>query len=178
MKELEGEQILWQSKNKRLLLTTHRLREMHKSFFDSTIKSIMLEELTSCELRTIRQFRFLRQALFYFLAINGAVFLLNNYLFKAELIKALFGQVHIGPQTALLLFFLSLALAAIYIALFFSAVKKVFSFYSTGMTINIQLRWLDFEERESFISQIEETKDQRHRCLYSGKQSQDQRKSD
>jgi len=52
MKLLENEEILWQSKNKRLLLTSYRLRYMHKSFFGSSIKSIMLEELTSCELRT------------------------------------------------------------------------------------------------------------------------------
>ena len=34
------------------------------------------------------------------------------------------------------------------------------------MTIEFELRWLDFDERESFISKIEAAKDQRHQQLY------------
>jgi len=166
MKYLDNEQTLWESKNKRLVLTTHRLREVEKSLFGSAIKSIMLEELTSCELRLTRQYRFLKQAAIYFLLINGVVFLLNQYLFKAEIVKFFFNELHIGPDLAGLIFYLSLAIAVIYLVLFAVSFKKTFSFFATGMTINFQLRWLDFDERESFISKVEGAKDQRHRQLF------------
>ena len=126
----------------------------------------MLEEITSCELRTIRQISFLRKALLYFLVINGAVYLLNHYLFKAEIIKFFFGEVHIGPNNAQIVFYGSIIVAFVYIVLFFISVKKVFSFYSTHMAINFQLRWLDFEERESFISKVEDAKNKLQQQLY------------
>lgn len=166
MKLLENEEILWESKNKRLLLTTHRLREMYTSIFGSTIKSIMLEELTSSELKTRRQFRFLRQAVLYFLIINGAVYLLNNFLFNSELMKYFFGETQIGSETAKLIFYISIAVSFVFILLFFISVKKVFSFYTVRTNIDFQLRWLDFEERESFISLVEDSKDKRLQQIY------------
>lgn len=163
---LDNEETLWESKNKQLLLTTHRLREVDKSFFGSTIKSIMLEELTFCELRTTKESRFLRRAVIYFLLLNGAVFLLNHFLFKAEIVKLLFEDVHIGPDIAGLIFYLSIALALTYFVLFAFSIKKTFSFYAKDMNIEFQLRWLDFDERESFISKVEAAKDQRLYHLY------------
>lgn len=166
MELIENEQILWESKNKQQVLTTHRLREMYKSIFGSKIKSIMLEEVTSCELRTIRQFRFLRKAVLYFLLINGAVYFLNHYFFDAELIKLLFGEVYIGPDIVQIIFYFSIIVAIAYCSMFFFSIKKVFSFYSTRMTIDFQLRWLDFGERDSFISKVEAAKDKRQQKLY------------
>lgn len=165
MKYFENEDTIWESKNKRIILTTHRLREMHSNLFGSKIKSIMLEDLTSCELKTIRQMRFLRQAIFYFLIINGGLYLLNNYLFNAELIKWFSNDVHIGSESAKIIFNISILISAVYIALFFLSVKKVFSFNSNGLSINTSIRWLDFEERESFISKVEETKNNRNKKL-------------
>ena len=166
MKLLENEQKLWESEKKQLLLTTHRLREMYKSRFGSKIKSIMLEEITSCQLRTIRQFDFLKKGLLYFLIINGSVYFLNHYLFKAELLKFFFDEVHIGSDTAQYIFYFSILIVLAYIVLFIFSVKKVFSFYSNGLTINFQIRWLSFEERESFISKVEEAKDKRQQQLF------------
>lgn len=166
MKLLENEEILWESKNKQLLLTTHRLREIHNSFFGSTIKSIMLEELNSCELRTTRQFRFLKQAVLYFVIINVAVYILNNFLFNAELFKFFFGEAHIGPENAQFIFYSSIAVSVAFILSFFISVKKVFSFYTASTNIDFQLRWLDFDERESFISKVEDSKDKRLPQLY------------
>ena len=163
---LNNEETLWESKNKQLLLTTHRLREVDKNFFGSTIKSIMLEELTFCELRTTKESRFLTRAVIYFLLLNGAVFLLNHFLFKAEIVKLLFGDVHVGPDIAGLIFYLSIALVLIYFTLFALSIKKTFSFYATNMTIEFQLRWLNFDERESFISKVEAAIDQRLHQLY------------
>ena len=166
MKYLDNEEKLWESKNKKLLLTTHRLREVDKRFFGSTIKSIMLEELTFCELRTTKESRFLRRAVIYFLLLNGAVFLLNQFLFKAEIFKLLFEDVHMGPDIAGLIFYLSIALVFTYFALFAFSIKKTFSFYAKDMPIEFQLRWLDFDERETFISKVESAKDQRLNQLY------------
>lgn len=161
MKLLDNEEILWESKNKRLLLTTHRLREIHKNIFGSTIKSIMLEELTASELRATRHFYFLRQAVLYFLLINGSVYVLNNYLFNAELVKFFFAEAHIGPETASLIFNISIVVSFIFVLFFFITFKKVFTFYTASTKINFQLRWLDFDERESFISKVEDSKDKR-----------------
>lgn len=167
MTELESEKTLWQSKNKRLLLTSHRLREEYKSFKGSRIKSIMLDQISSCELRTTSQPRFLRQAVMYFLAINGTVYLLNNFLFKAELVRIFFGEIHIEAESAQVIFYLSVAIVLAYLVRFIRSIKEVFSFNSVGMTIDFQLRWLDFEERESFISLVENAKDRRLRDLHS-----------
>ena len=166
MKLFENEQTLWESKNKKQLLTTHRLRDMHKCIFGSKIKSIMLEEITFCELRTIRQFRFLQNAVLSFLLINGSAYLLNHYFFKAELIKLFFGEVHIGPDKVQTMFYFSIIVVIAYCAMFFFSIKKVFSFYSTNMSIDFELRWFDFEERDNFISKVEAAKDKRQQQLY------------
>ena len=166
MKYLDKEQTLWESKNKQLLLTTHRLRNVHNSIFGSTIKSIMLEELTSSELRTTRQYKYLQRAIVYFLSLNIAVYLLNHYLFQAEIFKFFFDEVHISPGQAGLIFYISIAIAIVNLVLFAITFKKTFYFYSNGITIDFQLRWLDFDERESFISKVEEAKNIRHLNLY------------
>lgn len=166
MKYFENEKTIWESKNKRHLLTTHRLREVHNGFFGSRIKSIMLEELTGCELRTTRQIRHIKRAVLSVVLINGVVFLLNQFLFKAELFKFLFEDVSIGPETAGTIFYISLIIAAAHLVLFAISVKKVFSFHTSKLTIDLQLRWLDFDERETFISMVEAAKDARrsNRC--------------
>jgi hypothetical protein len=126
----------------------------------------MLEELTFCELRTTKESRFIKLAIIYFLLFNGAVILLNQFLFKTEIVKLLLGDVHIGPDIAGLIFYFSIALVLTYFALFAFSIKKTFSFYATDMTIEFQLRWLDFDKRESFISKVEAAKDRRLHQLY------------
>ena len=92
---------------------------------------------------------------------------MNNFLFKAELMKLFFGDVHISAGNAQIIFYFSLILVAFYVMMFIFSVKKVFSFHAGGMTIDLQLRWLDFEERESFISKVEDAKDKRYHQLLS-----------
>ncbi|MFH1321247.1 MAG: hypothetical protein ABII90_11440, partial [Bacteroidota bacterium] len=154
MKLFDGEEILFTSKNKRFILTTHRLRNEHKSFWGSVIKSILHEELTSCELRTIIPYRLLWKVILAPVIINGAVFIINNYLFKSSLLKFFFGEIHIESAVLINLFYISLVISGIYLVDFFLSVKKVISFHTAGMTIDILLRWLDFEERENFISKV------------------------
>ncbi len=165
MKFLENEEVLWESKNKNLILTSHRIREVSKNIFGNRIRSIMLEELTYSELGVIRQNKFWRRAILYFLLLNGSIYLLNNYLFEAEIIKFLFDDFHIGQQTASWVFYLSLGISLTFIMLYIFSIKKVFSFYASGMSINFQIRWLDFEEREGFISMVEDAKDKRTKII-------------
>ncbi len=166
MKFLDNERIIWQSKNELLLLTTHRLREIHKSSFGSKIKSIMLNELTACELRTIRKFGYLRRAVIYFFVLNLSVYFLNNYLFKAEIFKFFFDEVYIGPDNAALIFYISLTIALLFVIMFFFSVRTVFTFYAGNFEIDFQQRWLSFDERESFLSTVEEAKDRLRKNIY------------
>lgn len=161
MKLLENEEILWQSKNKRFLLTTHRLREVSKDWFGSTIKSILLEEITFSELKSIRNMGFLKKAVFSFLLINALVYLLNHHLFKAELVKVFFSEVHIGQESAELIFYLSAAISLVYVVLYALSIRRVFCFHSGTHSIQFQTRWMSFVERESFISKVEEAKQKR-----------------
>ncbi len=158
MKFFADENIVWQSKDKSILLTTHRLREMNKSWMGSSIKSITLEELDSCELRTDKEPSYLRKALIYFLAMNGMVYVLNHYLAKAQLLKMLFDGFHMDASQVMIVFYLSLVIALLYIGLFMNSFTKVFTFYSNKLSISLQLRKMTFDEREHFISTVEETK--------------------
>ena len=165
MKLIEKEKVVLESKNNRLKLTTHRLRYEHKSYMGSTIKSIMLEKLTSCELKHQMDYGLLKKALFTPILINVTLFLFNQYFMKGELIKTFFGDVSISSATLTLIFYGSLFIAFIYLIQFFTSIKKVFSFHAVGPSIHIEMRWLNFEERENFISQIEEAIDQRMQTL-------------
>ena len=161
MRYLDNEELLWESENKQLMLTSHRLREMKKSLFGSTIKSMMIEDLISCEMRTHFHFKFLKYAALLFFAINGSVYILNHYLFEAEIIKFFFGDVHLGPATAQMIFNLSIAIVIAFITLFLTSIQRIVSFNSLGLTIDFQLNRLDFDKRESFISKVEEAKSRR-----------------
>ena len=161
MKEFENEEVLWQSENKRFLLTTHRLREVSKGFFGSTIKSIMLEELVFSELKSVREIRLLKRAIFSFVIINLLVYIFNHYLFDAELIKLFFGDIHIGQETTQLIFYVSILISVLYLILYILSIRRVFCFYAGGNSIQFQTRWMSFDERESFISKVEEAKNAR-----------------
>ena len=65
MKMLRNESILYQTKNKRFTLTNFRLREEKETSFGKIIKSIMLDEITACEMRTISNKKFLKWAISY-----------------------------------------------------------------------------------------------------------------
>ncbi len=166
MKLLEKEQVLWQSKNNRLVLTTHRLREEFINVFGSSLKSILLEELTCCELRTTREYSYLRKAALYFFGINGVMYFIKNVLFETELIKIFFGEVSVGSNISLLVFFISVLAAIIYSVLFVTSVRKTYYFYTSGMSIQCPVKNIDHDEREHFITQIEEAKSQRMEYLF------------
>jgi len=152
---LKNEEIIWESKNKRYLLTTHRIRKINKTIWGSSIKSILLNNLQSCELKTKRDPYFLKQAVIIFLFINAGVYIFNNYFFKSELMNVFYEDFHIGPEAAKAIFYTSILIASILIGLYFFSIKRVFFFHAIGTSISFQLRWLSFEERENFISKVE-----------------------
>lgn len=168
MKLLTNESIVWESENKETLLTSHRLRTLGKSLVGHSIKSIMLEDLNGCELNTNRRYRLLWLAIVWFLLPNFAVYFYNQYLVNALLVKIFIGEETIGATWASTIFYASLVTFFTLIVLFFLTVRRVFSFHSSSMTIQVELRWLSFEERESFISMVEEAKNQREIILYKG----------
>lgn len=161
MKLLENEAILWESKNKRFLLTSHRLREMKMNMFGSIIKSIMLEELTFSELRPTRNLKFAKMAVLSFIVLNGIVYLSNHYLFNAEIVKLLLGEIHIDQVGTKIIFYVSLAISFVFILLYLLSIKKVYCFFAGSNSIQFQLRWMSFKDRESFISKVEAAKAER-----------------
>lgn len=159
MKNFDNEEVIWTSRNKKLLLTTHRLRNEDKSLFGSSIQSMLLSELTYSELRNRWDGTYLKYGLYLIIAVNLFIFLLNNYLFEAELFKLFFNDVHMGPEVVGPLFYLTVIIGLGLTVLSLLSFRKVFSFYSGERCIEFQLRWLSFEERENFISLVEQTKE-------------------
>jgi hypothetical protein len=165
MELIDSEEILWSSKNGRFILSNLRLREENKRFLGSSIKSITIDDITGSELRTKVNFKFLRSALWFFMILNGGVYLMNNFLFNSELIKMLFGEIHIGGGPAHVVFVASLVIAAFLVLATILSYDKVFSFHTSGLTIDVRLRGMDFSEREHFITTIERSKTNRQEYL-------------
>lgn len=158
MRLFENEKVIWTSKKKRYILTTKRLREEDGALFGNIIKSIVLSDITASQLRTIWNWSYLRSAIWIFIGGNAAVIVFNKFLSTTELFKIFFGDRTIGASTAQSIFDLTVVLLAISIVLTFFFMKKVFSFHTHNMSLDIRLRWLNFEERENFISMVESTK--------------------
>ena len=161
MKMLKNEKIIYQTKNERFKLTNFRLREENERILGKTIKSIMLEEITSCEMRTLFNIKFIKWALGIFIYLNGFVYIFNHFLITAEISKFFFGPDKIPTNVALTIFYISIFIMAILIWLFFMSVKRVATFYSPGMEINIFLKWLDDDVREAMIGKVEQAKNDR-----------------
>ena len=158
MKLFENEEIIFTTKNKQFILTSHRIRTENKSFWGSSIKSILLDNLTYSELTTVIPFKQLWKVLLTPIIINGSVFLINNFLFKSALLIFFFGEVNINSVFVVYLFYTSIVISIYYLINFFLSFKKIISFHAFGSKIEVELKWIDFEERESFISKVEALK--------------------
>jgi hypothetical protein len=165
MKLLENEEILWESENKSFILTSCRFRLIKKVFMNDTIKSIMLENISSCELNSSKDYGYIRNAILLLLGLNGGVYLLNQYFFNSVLIQEVLGDISIPASLALGVFIVSAVLAILNLILFFHSVKKIFSVHSNSLSISVELKSLKFEEREFFLSRIEEAMDRRRKKL-------------
>ena len=155
MKLFDNEKILFTSNNKRFILTTHRIRNENKSFWGSEIKSLLLEELSFSELKTIIPYQMLLKVLLAPIIINGAVFLINNFLFKSSLLIFFFEEILIESEYVVLIFYFSLVISAGYLIYFFLSFRKIISFYASNKKVDVELKWLNFNERENFISKVE-----------------------
>lgn len=167
MKKLENEEVLWESEKKAFVLTTHRFRVIKKVFLNDTIKSIMLENINSVELYSIKDVGYVRRALAWFLSLNGGVYILNQFFFDSKLIQKLIGEFSISGTAALVIFYLSIGIVVLNMSLFLHSVKKVFAIHAHSLTVHVELKSMSFEEREFFLSRIEDAMDKRYRSLNS-----------
>jgi hypothetical protein len=47
---MEDEQEIWGNDSNEIILTTHRVRQHVKGFFNNNLVSLMLEDVTSCQM--------------------------------------------------------------------------------------------------------------------------------
>jgi hypothetical protein len=161
MRMLRNEKILYQSENKRFTLTNFRLREEKETSFGKYIKSMMLEEMTASEMRTIKKNKVLKWAISIFLCINGLVYIYNHFFITAEISKFFFESNKIPANAALTIFYISSIIALALIWLFFLSIKRVASFYAPGVEIDAYLKWFDDDVREIMIGKVEQSKTDR-----------------
>ncbi|NNC94622.1 MAG: hypothetical protein HKN92_03600 [Chitinophagales bacterium] len=152
---LEGEEILFSSKTGDFIITTDRIRSISESILGNEFKSILLEELSSCEIKTTISWSILTKAIVYPLLINGSAFLINNYLFKSSLLELFFDKVQIGSEALLFLFYFSLIIGSIYLLKFLFSIRKMILFYAPGLTIEYQSRKLDYDKKVDIIDRVE-----------------------
>jgi uncharacterized membrane protein YGL010W len=126
----------------------------------------MLERISSCEMRTLKNYKLLIWAILIPIILNGFVFLFNNFLIKAEVSKFFFGPERIPASVAVTIFYISSISFALLFWLYFLSIKRVVSFYSFGTVIDIHLKILDVDDRETMISRVEQAKDRRLLFIY------------
>lgn len=155
MKLIQDEQVIWKSKNDQYIVTTHRIRKYYRTFLKKNFKSIMLENITSVELKTFYELKFLKWSFWSFVIINLAVFLLNNWLFQSKLVQFFFSDAGISGGSVKVIFYFSIVISLALIVLFVMSIQRVFIIHATNMHIRFLINWISFERRETFITMIE-----------------------
>ena len=140
MELMNNENVVSESDNKEIVLTTHRIRHSIKRWGKSRITSIMLEELDSCEIRTISS---------------------PLFLFFAALIAL--GGFIIGDDFVVYGFVVGLLFAAFYYFTRF----QVISLKSSSSIINLRTTGMSLEMARSFIDTVEATKQNRYLLTHS-----------
>lgn len=163
------EHIVWRTKNERFILTTHRIREVYSNALNRGIKSIMLENITSCELRTSYQKSYLKWAIVSVPLINALIYLINLGHSSSKLLQFLVEDVPFSQASVQLIFNLSIVLCIIYLGLFITSIKRVFRFHAVGLYIDLQMSWIGFKKRDNFLSIVERAKDRRLKQIHQNK---------
>lgn len=138
MLDLPNETRLLSSDDDRLILTTHRVRFQAKSFTFSRITSIMLDEVSACEVATRRRPWLLVWALLF-------------------LLIALYPPPN-SSQSASIMFLILAVLGGL---AYLSTRRQVISVRSSGGSINVPTEGMGLEKAKDFIDQVELAK---HRC--------------
>lgn len=155
------ESIVWKTKNKKFILTSHRIRQFYNTGFKRNIKSVFLEDISSIELKTRFDLKPLKWSILSFILLNGIVFLINNWLFKSKLIGFFFEDPQISQEVVTGIFIFSIVISVLILLLFFLSINRVFIFHANGLDIELKMNWVGFDKRDAFISLVEKLKNRR-----------------
>lgn len=148
MNLMHGESILLESISGKLVLTSHRIRYEAGSFGQAQLKSIMLEELSSCALQRS----------------SAPIFLVLGAL---SLVLGLIAGVVAGVATENVLpsvigIGLGIAFAGLFSILFLITRQQVLAVASSAATITVDVSEMTVERARHFIDAIEAAKNVRY----------------
>ena len=142
MNFLPDEKILIEAFNKTVILSTHRIRQKRTVSGKESFTSIMLENITSCELtKKSKPMYLLVFVVFLFLALISG--LISN---------------KVGPEITLL----SGVVAGIFLILFFSSLKRALYVSSPTAEVILNISGMKDEKVISFIDKLENAKNARY----------------
>ncbi|PYP83332.1 MAG: hypothetical protein DMG65_24625 [Candidatus Angelobacter sp. Gp1-AA117] len=142
MDTLPGEKLLLESDNGKLLLTTHRVRFAAVTWGNSRFTSIMLEEVSSCEITLLSHPRLLALALLFFIVMV--------YARSAFYVQ----RFSIGVE--------DLILPGILVALYLATRRRVISLRSAGVAIHVPITRMSAGTAMEFIGAVEGAKNERY----------------
>jgi hypothetical protein len=140
MKLMNEERIVSESDNKEVILTTHRVRHTTNKTGKAQVTSIMLDELDSCEIRSISSP--------FFLVVAALVFL---------------GGLFIGDDAIAYGFVIGL----IFVGVYYFTRTQVISLRSSSSVIDFKTAVMNLETAESFIDTVESSKHNRYLLSYT-----------
>ena len=132
MLDLPGETRLLSSDDDRLVLTTHRVRFEAKSRAFRRVTSIMLDEVSACEIATARR---------PWLLVWALIFLLIGLYPPPN-----------SSQDASIMFFVLAALGGL---AYLSTRRQIISVRSSGGSIKVPTQGMGLEKAKDFIDQVE-----------------------
>ena len=144
MNLMKNESLIIESSDNNLTLTTHRIRYQAESLGKVEIKSIMLEELTSCSLS--------RSAFIPFLLLGILSFILGLI-------------INVLIPNTLWALILGIILALGFSIAYFLSREQSLLFTSPGISIKINTEKMNAETAKSFIDKVETAKNERYLIL-------------
>lgn len=145
MNLLPGEKILLQSDNNAFILTSHRVRMGIQTTGFSKVTSIMLDELSTCEITAISRPWLLVAALLIFLI--GLFSSLSNTPFSRNDPSGIFGGA---------------VIALIFVLTYFATRQKVISLRSSSGAINVATKGMSMENATALINTVEAARNDRY----------------
>lgn len=140
MNLLPGEILLQQSNNNAFVLTSHRVRLEAQTTGLSKVTSIMLEELSACEITTVSK----------------------PWLLVAALVVFILGLVYGNSSREPTGIIGGIVVAVLLVAAYFGSRQGVISLRSSGGAINASTTGLTLEASKSFIDAVEAAKNARY----------------
>lgn len=134
MRLIDGEQVVLESNERRLVLTTHRLRYLNE---ENKLYSVMLEEISSCQI---------------WHSHHPGLIVFALIVLVTSLVLTRFGEAIIVLGFCVFLFLLILYLVNR---------KSILTVTFSGGCLNMPIKRLSFKQIEEFIDELEKAKNQR-----------------